>query len=297
MTDEFPPPADPQLDTLLSEWFFHGEPTPSQSRELCEQIVDRCVTALRETESTADAESTVTFPVSSPRPAATMRAELTPDPANRGTRRRTTLRPRFAEFAVCATLLLTVVGLWWSPLPEVSRPALETSLESLHDTAEGQARLLHACQDLFADQLAWVADSQSQTEVGLRESPSSDAVDPLGIRVALARRKRGSRNWNLVWTTDIVTTSSQPVRPEKAVADARLGDVNPISELWAYRLPDGLVYVESRVRFDPPRSNPEQSIGLLEPDQPTLVARVNANGDEYRLYHTVADLAAKDLSR
>jgi hypothetical protein len=148
-----------------------------------------------------------------------------------------------------------------------------------------KAKLLADMKEIFHDQLQWVAETSDRVELGLsKRSLEQPLVRPLAVRVIVERKAAHDAPWQIVWAADVIAKDQELVQfqPSAGSGDAL--------SLWAYRLPDGAVYVESDVRLSG-KYNVRCAATTLHADRsPAQVATVKADGAEYRVLHSAASL-------
>ncbi len=171
-----------------------------------------------------------------------------------------------------------------SPLP------LEqlTGLSALpREQLVAKARLFAEMRAVFGNQLDWIAETTDRVEIGLIKDPAA-ARQPglLVVRMVVERRSTATSDWKTVWSADVVAPNEESVtlRPVPGASPATLS-------LWAYRLPDGMVFVESKLTLsDRQAAILSSSESILENNRPTEVSAMDADGAQYRVLHTAATL-------
>jgi hypothetical protein len=232
---------------------------------------------------------------------------------DRSTGRRRGLVASAALATAAAVLLAVGIGFWLRrtgddptrhDLPVASHsPDGSVASGSLSKTdLLAKARLFAEMQAVFGDQLGWLAETADDLDLGLadesapqrgekqglaggRAVPTGDER-PLVVQIVVQRRSAGNADWNDVWSTEVIARDQQPValRPDGAAMPAAL-------TLWAYRLPDGMLYVESDLALGGTSADVKAvSRDLLENNRATQIGVVDAGGDEYRILETAATL-------
>ncbi len=203
--------------------------------------------------------------------------------------------PAWFGLAAASVLFIFAAGYWLGgnrpqELAVVSKnsPDLPAGLESLpREQLLAKARLFAEMQLVFGGQLQWLAETTDHIELGLAKEAVAPASDgPLMIHVVVERRAAGAADWKIVWATDVVANDQEPVvlRPTTGAIPASLS-------LWAYRLPDGMVFVESDLAIAGLNTAVRSaSTTILQDNQPTEVGAVGADGAEYRIFQTAAAL-------
>ena len=151
---------------------------------------------------------------------------------------------------------------------------------------EAGGRLFREMEDLFADELRWIAESGSNVRLGIHQVSGGQVAGatPLLIRVLVVQRRRGATSWQKILENDVLTRTQERV---EAVADARLGSR---LELWAHVLPDGKVAVDSSIRLTSPIHASVDVTNVLTPGQPTRVFSLKTEDGEYRIFQVVVPL-------
>ncbi len=151
---------------------------------------------------------------------------------------------------------------------------------------EAGARLFREMEILFADDLRWVADSDSKVRLGVHQVSGGQVAGatPLLIRVLLVQRRPGETSWRKILETDVLTRTQERV---EAVPDPELD--NRLT-LWAHVLPDGKVAVDSSIRLTSPIHASVDVTNVLTPGQPRRVFSLKTEDGEYRLFQVVAPL-------
>jgi hypothetical protein len=208
--------------------------------------------------------------------------------------------------AGAASVALVVAGSFWlhgdrpqePTIAGKSAPVLPTGYASLpHEQLLAKARLFAEMQTVFGGQLEWIAETTDHVELGLgkvataskdpgSKGPGSREHGPLIVRVVVERRAAGTADWKVVWATDVVALDQEPVTLRAAE-----GTIPAALSLWAYRLPDGMVFVESDLTLSGLKSALESaSSNILENNRATEVGSVDVDGAEYRILQTAATL-------
>jgi hypothetical protein len=211
-------------------------------------------------------------------------AELDRDPPAIAQRPRSSAAPRhgvawFLAGAACSLLVTTAV--LWFGRGESDSP-LSSEARLFADHARRQAAVYARINELFDRRVAWLADTPRGVEFGVRdETDDPFHGEPLALRFVVERRQTGERTWQPVWSADVVTASEQPTEIANREATGPL-------RVWAYRLPDGMIYVESEFAVD--AAGPLRTTRLLVDGQPQET-RTAADGAEYRIVQAAARLS------
>ncbi len=160
--------------------------------------------------------------------------------------------------------------------------------EQIHN----KAILFEEMENLFDHKLAWVAETGQKLEFGLDPSVQHDADqgdqiqsrECLAVRIIIEQRQPGNGAWKLVWAMDVTAQDEGLVR----VAEPHTGKNSLL--LWAYRLPDGAISVESEIELAGGNQMHVQAAGLHQNAVPVKVLTALQNGTEYRIFQAVAVL-------
>jgi hypothetical protein len=279
MNEKLEPIVPDDLDDLLHDWGAAREASSDRLSALHRQIAERL------------AEQPVLDIV--PAPAEESHRSLA---AGRGNRARHSGPAWF--LAGAASVLLVVAGNYWLGRtgPEVAdKTPSQVSPKGLASLSKedllAKARLYNEMRVMFDGQLEWLAETSDHLEVGLAQLPSSDGSEepsdkqPLVIQMVVERRAKGGSSWQVVWATEVIAPSEERValRPVNGAVPAALS-------LWAYRLPDGMVFVESNLKLSGAQVVEAATSGILENNRATEVATVDAGAAEYRVLQTAAAL-------
>ena len=145
----------------------------------------------------------------------------------------------------------------------------------------GKATLLAEAQRLFGSQLAWLAETDSQVQMGLTEDgPASGPA--VAVRLVLLRRGHPAQPWTCAWSADVIARAQEVVQwANPPGGPSRLS-------LWAYVLPDGLIAIDTAFELPGQAAAWSAASGLQAEGVPTLVHAVHDQGIEYQMLQTVA---------
>ena len=255
-----------RLDKLLKQWAAAYATSEEHGRKLADRIVD---------ELTAGG-----FPVLDP--AVDGRVPIP--------RRR---RLAYTALGIAAGLLIAVTIAFLSRRPPVPDEVVSGGEDTSSPVAsiapselQARARLFHEMETLFADDLRWVADSDSEVRLSVRPvsgGPTARAT-PLLIRVLVMQRKTGEAAWHKLMETDVLTRSQELV---EMIPDPRLD--NRLL-LWAYALPDGKVAIDSSIRLSTPIRASVDVTNVLTPGKPANVFSLETEDAEYHIFQVVTPL-------
>lgn len=205
-----------------------------------------------------------------------------------------------AGFAVGSALMLLVsVTVFWFALQDrrsgASNDDLPPEFAWLRaDQIQNKQVLLNEMDEMFGNQLAWLAETGDRVEFGLSQShdesdeaTTADEASRLAVRVVVERRNAANDDWQVAWAMDVVSRSEEFVEVVPQQADG-----NEL-RLWTYRLPSGLIAVDSELQLVGRNRLHATTSGLQKDGQPVRVFTSSDNGTEYRVYQTVAVLDGK----
>ena len=142
------------------------------------------------------------------------------------------------------------------------------------------ARIFRETEQLFGSNLQWVAQSGSEAELGVSETPSGGA--PLVVRLVIVARPLDDGAWRRLWEAEVVARANATLELTPAGRpDNRL-------TLWLHCLEGGVALVESRLRLHAPVAIEAETSEVLKFGATRKVTRVLHEGVEYLLLQTVA---------
>jgi hypothetical protein len=201
-------------------------------------------------------------------------------------------RALWPSFAAAAALLAMVSIMLW-PTKSPKRPEIAGSHPPQHSgnvqaviTPEQLARdakLFAELDRMFGRQLRWVAESDGGVELGIEPdeaaAPPANSK-PVTIRFTVVKREQGDRDWNVVWTVNLVARDEQLVRlaPE---ADS------PSLMAWAYTLPDGKIACDADLSLGGSEGWHVKASELQSAGDVRELASTAEGGVEYRVYQAI----------
>jgi len=261
-------PDEERLDQVLRDWASQQRPAPDRLETLGKRILDA-------------AEG----PDDRPVPAAPTRGAWTGRLA------------WFAAGAAAAVVAAAVVLHLWSPnKPDESdhrsvattEPTEPIPAEARFDAAglARRARLFGEMQRVFDDNLAWVAESNGDVLLGVEPEarPSPDDGKPIVVRLLVMTRKPGQTAWTRGQSIDLI------VRDQELVEVAPPKSGNESLAVWAFRLPDGTIAVDTSLGIRTADAQPAAYSGVQRPKVPRQILQLKSDGAEYRVFETVAVL-------
>ncbi len=296
---------DDSLDQLLHQW---ADERAAASSEI-DTLQNRISLAIRDDDSqqskpvpavSSQQTSEVTLPLPD------QLATFTPRPV-------WPLRARLVNRLVGATLIATVAFVGSTHFLDVSRRRLEVPevnqstipeyVQLTDDQISDRKIVLAEMKNLFGDQLNWLAETDSDFEVGLGEDPMTsetplpmDEAMEIAVRVVVEERTSSEGAWQRTWAVDVIS------HHEEVVELAAKNDDRTTMTMWAFVLPDGMVAIESELELS------ESNLSTTSTDaspfratfsnvqkdrQPSEASLIGANGVEYRVFQTVAVLNKK----
>ncbi len=198
--------------------------------------------------------------------------------------------------SVAAVVLVVVVGARWMVPREGSQhgPVVEVSpadpIESISDAQrQHKQKLLADLDRMFDGKRVWFAETESDVVLGGDDQPSaSDLADQSAVvmRLVLARRSSPTRDWQRVWTADVVSRTDQVVQFVSQEPQQPSATVTA----WTHMLPDGMIACDVDLKWQDENKNQLTDSLLLSPGETQTGASLSVGGIEYRLFHTVAVL-------
>ncbi len=262
------PMNDKNLDNLLKQWASRRTPDEVQLRQLSERILDE---------------------INSDRPAPTDRPASTKQYVDRSPWRVSAALRRGTVIAVAASLLIGgfAVLSYMTSKPTQQVTALEIASISGAELHE-HATLFHEVERMFADDLRWVASTNTGMQMGIQ--PVSVGLhanaSPMLIRTVVLQRRNTQSPWREILKTDVLT------RNEEMVELAQKQDSPNRLMLWAYTLPDAKVVVESKIVVDGHMAIDTSISKVLTPGKPVQVFRLKTKDGECRVFQAVMPLSA-----
>lgn len=186
-----------------------------------------------------------------------------------------------------ASLLLATCALQFGePSPRVA--ASGPPRAAWWDARDLRHRALVAAQlsASYGNRLRWFAEANDQLEIVLGEDESSASTDhALALRLVVERRKPGTTAWSSLSQLDIVSRGENVMEIPAAVAGLAL-------RVWAYRLPDGMIFVDSAIDLSGENGQRSVSSRLLQSGRPCEVGTSQNHEWEYRVFQTAVELPA-----
>jgi hypothetical protein len=149
-----------------------------------------------------------------------------------------------------------------------------------------QATSFAAIGEVFADQLAWMAETNGKVLLGVEPEAEALAAGPeaISVRLVVMARRRGQLDWQPHLNVDCITYGEQVVElPVEAGSEDRLA-------LWTYLLPDGMIAVDTTLGIEGAGGEGLSSSTVLRPQVPQQILDLEIDQTEYRVFQTAAVL-------
>ncbi|HTU25769.1 MAG TPA: hypothetical protein VMF30_10245 [Pirellulales bacterium] len=166
------------------------------------------------------------------------------------------------------------------------------------ESLAAKARLFAEMQAVFGDRFQWVAETADRVELGLAEEapaaepspgpPTPTAAAPLAVQVVIERKEPGTGEWQTLWASEVIARDQEPIVLSGAEPTGPDSMGAESLALWAYRLPDGMLFVETALS----RSGMVQAnaSSILEDNHTSQVEMTDGTGAEYRIFQSAAAL-------
>ena len=259
-----------KLDNLLEQWAATHATSEEHTQKLADRIVDELTTN----------GSPVLDPVVDGRVPLPRRRKLA-----------------YAAVGIAVALLIAATVSLLSRGPSVPNEVVPhnggalLALASIEPSElEDRAQLFAEMEMLFADDLRWIADTDSEVHLEIRpvSSRPTTGATPLLVRVVVVQRKSGETGWRKLLETDVLARSQELV---EAVAGP---SANNRLLLWAYLLPDGKVALDSSIRLTTPIRASVDVSNVLTPGKPANVFSLKTEDAEYHILQMVTPLPKQE---
>ena len=223
------------------------------------------------------------------------------------------LRAKLVNRLVGATLVAAVAfvgathfldGSWRRlEVTEVTQSSIPDYAQLTDEQISQRKVVLSELKELFGDQLNWLAETESDLEVGLSEKAVTNNTPAtqngpleIAVRVVVEERSSSDHSWQRAWTADVISQN------EEVVELAEKDDGRTTMRMWAYVLPDGMVAIDSELSLPgsdaatatSQNGNLRAAFSNVQKDrQPTEELLTGSDGVEYRVFQTVAVLNKK----
>lgn len=194
--------------------------------------------------------------------------------------------------AAAAAVLLITIGTWYRTEPNGTegsglKPLSHALAQYPHPlpkntlSTDTQLRIWQEHRRVFGSELAWIADRDGQTEIGLTDpSVRSNFKELIAVRLVLWSRPTNNGQWQEVESFHVMSGR------EELVQVASSGEDSTPLEIWVYPLDQELVSIDLIFRPNLPDAPTLKQSVLQSMGEYTQVADFEKNGVEYRLYQT-----------
>ena len=153
-----------------------------------------------------------------------------------------------------------------------------------------KAALLPEMAAMFENRLQWIAETDGRVVLQVQQDSDGGAT-PTGtpdlvVRLVVVRRGPQTTRWTPVWAVDVVARREQVVRLTPANADLPPGTE---FSLWAFPVDDDVIAVDSRLSLVEHSLEAEFS-DVQCPGVPAMMHEVQTDGQQYRVFQTIAVL-------
>lgn len=149
-----------------------------------------------------------------------------------------------------------------------------------------QATVFAAMREVFADQLAWMAEADGKVILGIEPEAQAPPAgsDAITIRLVVMARRSGEADWRPRWSVDCIVHDEQLVElPPQDGPENRLA-------VWTHLLPDGMIAVDTSLGIETSQPGPSSYSGVQRPEVPQQILTLKTDGTEYQVFQTVAVL-------
>lgn len=149
--------------------------------------------------------------------------------------------------------------------------------------------LLRELNDVYDRRIAWFVETKDRLGLELQSPvddrpPAAETAAPVLVRVVIQSRPRGTGAWSVVRSLDIVTSNEQVVRLSPELVE------HTSLSLWVFRLPDGMLHVESQGSFEADAAIRWDSMAPVKDGQALHVAHGTAGQTEFQVWQVAATL-------
>jgi hypothetical protein len=194
-----------------------------------------------------------------------------------------------------SAIVLVVVGLSIQRLtnePQIAQqvpPPVPSQNEYAPPTvvAAQKALLFDELEQVFGGQFCWVAETGNDVRLGMcpHDEPIDKQHPAVSVRLVVVQRIKGQQQWSPVWSMDVTTRSEHLVRTGP-------GDTNVA--LWVYRMPDGMLAVDSDLTLSGPVQLQSTYSGIQQFDVPSEIHTATIDDSEYTVFQTIVLLDETD---
>lgn len=189
---------------------------------------------------------------------------------------------------LAAAVAIVVAALGWQlrsgggPL-DAAAPTLDP-VPSIAATAAGKLELFQAVQEMFPNQVRWVAESNGEVRLGLEENELASAAGrTVALRLTVEIRDSAAQPWRQVRGVDVMTREQESVH-------VVLNDV--AVEFWTCGLPDGKFAIEQSLDIGQPVQVSNFSVTAQDPRVAKELYWSRRGETEYRVLQTLTPLGS-----
>lgn len=250
-----------KIDTLLRDWAAENQPDEETRERLRRQVCE------------------------------SLRGERIPRTISTAGRVRTSQRHTAAlrwTMAAATVVLVAGMALFFARPTMLSRSACKR--EKVSAPADESLAYFEEVARLFKDHLRWAVETGSGLHLNVEGDPVQSAggcAPPLLVETVVLTESAGSGVWRQVWKARTLTC------PEELVETPANGTATSKMLLWAHRLPDGNLAVDTEISLS--QSSFSGSFnGVLVPGKTQDVATLRKDGRIYRVQQRVLAFPAKE---
>ena len=150
------------------------------------------------------------------------------------------------------------------------------------DLIQGQKMVFNEMENLFQDQLRWIASSGNDVQMGItEEGEAASGARPMLVRLVVVRKVAGENTWKPIWDTDVLARGQEFVE-----LSPNPGQANRLC-VWICPNADGTLVVESHVALEAPVEIASSTSSVVHPGKPVELLTMKTDEVEYRVYQTV----------
>lgn len=193
---------------------------------------------------------------------------------------------------LAATVLVGAIAIWSfsrreSPLASGNSAAAARMAPRLVESEI----VLEELTALFGDRLAWFGALDGRMQIGVLAEQDAP-VEPgkfVVVRLEVVAQESERGPWQAVHSVEFV------VREQSLVEVESPGRVSPVARLWTYRLPDGMVHVETDVELLHPLPLRISGTALQRLNSAVEIQEFQQGDVTYRVYQSAAAVTSDDL--
>ena len=149
-----------------------------------------------------------------------------------------------------------------------------------------KAALFEELREVFAGNLAWMAEADGKVVLGVASEGQTASADPtpITIRLVVMARKPGEADWHRRTSVDVILCNEELVQFGPEVESPEQFAV------WAHLLPDGMIAVDTSLDLESPQAAGSSYSGVQQPSVHQRIFTLKTDEAEYRVFQTVAVL-------